>query len=148
MQIEKSSTPPLTPTFRVVAFAKFFRFGSMDFLKDVAKTAVDAANNRSDQPSNDNANSSNVDVKDNNNNGLGFATGNSAVDGVLGKLNGALGGGKQAVDMFQEKVLKEGAQDNESAAEQAKDKMIADALRSGYKNVTGKDIPSSISNPN
>jgi hypothetical protein len=47
-----------------------------------------------------------------------------------------------AIDMFQEKVLKEGAQDNESGTEQAKDNMIADALRSGYKNVTGKDIPS------
>jgi hypothetical protein len=44
--------------------------------------------------------------------------------------------------MFQEKVLKEGAQDNESATEQTKDNMIADVLRSGYKNVTGKDTPS------
>jgi hypothetical protein len=64
----------------------------MDFLRDVAKTAVDAANNRSSQNSNvTGSQNSNV----NGNNGLGFATGNSAVDGVLGNLNGALGGGKQ-----------------------------------------------------
>lgn len=43
--------------------------------------------------------------------------------------------------MFQEKVLGQGPQDNESAAEQAKDEMISDAIRDQYKNATGSDIP-------
>jgi len=47
----------------------------------------------------------------------------------------------KAIDLFQERVLKSGDQSNESAAEQAKDKIIADTIRSGYKNITGKDIP-------
>jgi hypothetical protein len=34
-----------------------------------------------------------------------------------------------AIDMFQEHVLKEGPQHNESALEQLKDKQIADTLR-------------------
>ena len=46
-----------------------------------------------------------------------------------------------AIDLFQEKVLKEGPQNNESALEQAKDKMIADTIKNGYKNVTGKNFP-------
>jgi hypothetical protein len=43
--------------------------------------------------------------------------------------------------MFQEKVLHQGAQNNESAIEQAKDEHISDAIRSGYHSVTGKDVP-------
>ena len=43
--------------------------------------------------------------------------------------------------MFQEKVLGQGAQDNESAAEQHKDEMISDALRGQFKSSTGRDIP-------
>jgi len=34
-----------------------------------------------------------------------------------------------AIDLFQEHILKEGPQNNESALEQAKDKQIADAIR-------------------
>lgn len=34
------------------------------------------------------------------------------------------------------------SQDNEDATEQAQDKMIAEAIRSGYKTVSGKDFPS------
>lgn len=45
------------------------------------------------------------------------------------------------VDLYQEHVLKEGPQDNENAFEQAKDEQISDAIRSGFKMVTGKDIP-------
>ncbi|RXW20247.1 hypothetical protein EST38_g5597 [Candolleomyces aberdarensis] len=55
------------------------------------------------------------------------------------KLNHALGGGAageakegkldKAIDLFQEHVLKEGPQHNESAIEQLKDKQIADTLR-------------------
>lgn len=45
------------------------------------------------------------------------------------------------VDMFQEKILKQGPQDNESAIEQAKDEQISDFIRNQYKGVTGKDVP-------
>jgi hypothetical protein len=43
--------------------------------------------------------------------------------------------------MFQERVLGQGSQTNESAIEQAKDEQISDAIRSGYKSMTGKDVP-------
>ncbi|CAG8643470.1 15957_t:CDS:2, partial [Acaulospora colombiana] len=64
--------------------------------------------------------------------------------GLMGMVNNALGGGqraeeKEAIDMFQEHVMKSGPQNNESAIEQAKDKQIADAIRGGYKQFTGKD---------
>ena len=42
--------------------------------------------------------------------------------------------------MFQEHVLKQGPQNNESVIEQKKDDMIADAIRDGYKNLTGKEF--------
>lgn len=35
----------------------------------------------------------------------------------------------------------QGAQDNESAVEQAKDEQISDFIRSKYKSTTGGDIP-------
>lgn len=35
----------------------------------------------------------------------------------------------------------QGAQDNESAVEQAKDEQISDFIRSKYKETTGSDIP-------
>jgi hypothetical protein len=40
----------------------------------------------------------------------------------------------------QERVLKQGAQDNESAAEQAKDEVISDTIRQKYQEVTGKEF--------
>ena len=46
-----------------------------------------------------------------------------------------------AVDMFQEKVLGQGDQSNESATEQAKDEAISDFIRDKYKETTGKDFP-------
>ncbi|KIM49652.1 hypothetical protein M413DRAFT_438822 [Hebeloma cylindrosporum] len=59
--------------------------------------------------------------------------------GIAEKINYALGGGAKgeakedkldkAIDLFQEHVLKQGDQSNESALEQAKDKQIADAIR-------------------
>jgi len=59
--------------------------------------------------------------------------------GLGDKLNHALGGGAageakegkldKAIDLFQEHVLKEGAQHNESAMEQLKDKQIASTIR-------------------
>ena len=45
------------------------------------------------------------------------------------------------VDMFQEKVMGAGDQSNESAAEQAKDEAISDAIRDRYKSATGSDFP-------
>jgi hypothetical protein len=45
------------------------------------------------------------------------------------------------VDFVQEKFLGQGAQDNESAAEQAKDEQISDFIRGQYKTTTGSDIP-------
>ena len=46
----------------------------------------------------------------------------------------------KAYDMFQEKVLGQGPQNNESAAEQAKDEFVTDTFRDGYKKATGKEF--------
>jgi hypothetical protein len=46
-----------------------------------------------------------------------------------------------AVDFIQEHGLGQGAQNNESAIEQAKDEQISDAIRRAYKSATGSDIP-------
>ncbi|KAH7401813.1 hypothetical protein DE146DRAFT_754422 [Phaeosphaeria sp. MPI-PUGE-AT-0046c] len=71
--------------------------------------------------------------------------------GIGDKLNSAAGGGRESeknedmldkgVDFVQEKFLGQGAQDNESALEQAKDEQISDYIRSGYKSATGSDVP-------
>ena len=71
--------------------------------------------------------------------------------GIGDKLNSAAGGGRESeknedyldkgVDFVQEKFLGQGAQDNESAAEQAKDEQISDAIRRQYKGATGSDVP-------
>lgn len=45
------------------------------------------------------------------------------------------------VDFVQEKFMGGGAQDNESAVEQAKDEQISDFIRGQYKSTTGSDIP-------
>ena len=45
------------------------------------------------------------------------------------------------IDFVQEKVLGQGAQDNESAIEQAKDEQISDFIRGQYKSTTGSDVP-------
>ncbi|KAK6342935.1 hypothetical protein TWF718_008313 [Orbilia javanica] len=67
-------------------------------------------------------------------------------------LNEQAGGGRKgeqkedsldkAIDYVQENVFKQGPQDNESAAEQAKDGAIADFIRDQYKKNTGKEFPS------
>ncbi|KAG0646870.1 hypothetical protein D0Z07_6443 [Hyphodiscus hymeniophilus] len=49
--------------------------------------------------------------------------------------------GHIGIDMFQEKVLGQGPQDNESALEQAKDEQISDFIRGKYKAETGSDLP-------
>jgi len=47
----------------------------------------------------------------------------------------------KAVDFVQEHVFHQGPQNNESAAEQAKDEMISDQIRAQYKSFSGKDFP-------
>ncbi|KAL9488253.1 hypothetical protein ACSS6W_000530 [Trichoderma asperelloides] len=71
--------------------------------------------------------------------------------GFMGKMNDMAGGGAQGekdedfldkgVDFVQENFLGQGDQSNESAAEQAKDEMISDAIRERYKDATGSDFP-------
>ncbi|TVY40790.1 hypothetical protein LSUB1_G002391 [Lachnellula subtilissima] len=71
--------------------------------------------------------------------------------GISNKLNSAAGGGKEseknedaldkAIDLFQEKVIGQGPQDNESAVEQAKDEQMSDFIRGKYKGATGKEFP-------
>ncbi|KAJ4987188.1 hypothetical protein SVAN01_07340 [Stagonosporopsis vannaccii] len=77
--------------------------------------------------------------------------GGGFLGGIGDKLNTAAGGGRESeknedyvdkgVDFVQEKFLGQGAQDNESAVEQAKDEQISDFIRGQYKNATGSDIP-------
>ncbi|TKA61296.1 hypothetical protein B0A49_08910 [Cryomyces minteri] len=71
--------------------------------------------------------------------------------GLGNKLNSAVGGGQESeknedmldkgIDMFQEKVMGQGPQNNESAVEQAKDEQISDYIRGQYKSTTGSDLP-------
>ncbi|KAF2441329.1 hypothetical protein P171DRAFT_488884 [Karstenula rhodostoma CBS 690.94] len=71
--------------------------------------------------------------------------------GLGNKANEAAGGGAageknedlldKGVDFVQEKFLGQGAQDNESALEQAKDEKISDFIRGQYKGATGGDVP-------
>lgn len=44
------------------------------------------------------------------------------------------------IDFVQERVLGQGAQNNESAIEQAKDEQVSDFIRGQYKNQTGKEF--------
>jgi hypothetical protein len=37
--------------------------------------------------------------------------------------------------------MKQGSQNNESALEQAKDEQISDAVRRGFKMMTGREVP-------
>lgn len=48
----------------------------------------------------------------------------------------------RGIDFVQERFMGAGPQDNESAAEQMKDRMIAETIRGQYKSTTGKDFPS------
>ncbi|KAG8832454.1 hypothetical protein FRC17_001327 [Serendipita sp. 399] len=70
--------------------------------------------------------------------------------GLMDKMNSAMGGGQsgeqkedyldKGVDWVQER-MGGGQQTNESAIEQAKDEQISDAIRSGFKSATGRDVP-------
>ncbi|KAI5464277.1 hypothetical protein BGZ63DRAFT_421334 [Mariannaea sp. PMI_226] len=80
----------------------------------------------------------------------GQAGRNESGSGFMDKMNSFAGGGTQgeknedgldkAVDFVQEKVLGQDPQNNESAAEQAKDEAISDFIRDKYKDTTGKDF--------
>ncbi|EKM84443.1 hypothetical protein AGABI1DRAFT_124751 [Agaricus bisporus var. burnettii JB137-S8] len=71
--------------------------------------------------------------------------------GLMGKVNETLGGGQagekkedpldKGVDFVQQHVMGQGPQNNEEAAEQAKDETISDSIRKGYKGATGSDFP-------
>ncbi|KAF5595218.1 DNA damage-responsive 48 [Fusarium pseudocircinatum] len=86
-----------------------------------------------------------------NNNTEGQQAPPEAGGGFMDKVNGMAGGGAQgeknedgldkAVDFVQEKFLGGGDQSNESAAEQAKDEAISDAIRDQYKSATGSEFP-------
>ncbi|KAL1838949.1 hypothetical protein VTJ49DRAFT_2043 [Mycothermus thermophilus] len=75
----------------------------------------------------------------------------SSGGGLMDKLHGMVGGGPESekkedtldkgVDWVQENVLGQGQQSNENAAEQAKDRLIASQIRSGYRGVTGSEFP-------
>ena len=95
--------------------------------------------------------------------------GGGFLGGIGDKINSAAGGGKeseknedyldkgqsppstsnrpladtipQGVDAFQQHVLGQGDQSNESAVEQAKDEKISDFIRDKYKSSTGNEVP-------
>ncbi|KAF4975570.1 hypothetical protein FZEAL_7659 [Fusarium zealandicum] len=74
----------------------------------------------------------------------------SSGGGLMDSVNSMAGGGAKgeqnedgldkAVDFVQEKFLGQGAQGNESAAEQAKDEAMSDFVRDQYKGATGKEF--------
>lgn len=67
------------------------------------------------------------------------------------KVNQMAGGGQagelkedkldKMIDLFQQHILKQGDQSNESAIEQLKDEQIANAIRTSFKSVTGQELP-------
>jgi len=83
--------------------------------------------------------------------GSGSSGGGGFLSGLGDKFNSAAGGGRESeknedyidkgVDFVQEKFLGQGAQNNESAVEQAKDEQISDFIRGQFKSATGKDVP-------
>ncbi|EPQ54826.1 hypothetical protein GLOTRDRAFT_116586 [Gloeophyllum trabeum ATCC 11539] len=70
---------------------------------------------------------------------------------LASKLNEMTGGGvpseekedklDKTIDFFQEHILHQGDQSNESVLEQMKDEQISDGLRTAYKAVTGHELP-------
>ncbi|WQF83333.1 hypothetical protein CDEST_08347 [Colletotrichum destructivum] len=96
----------------------------------------------------------NLTGDNNNNNAASSSAGQTEKKesgGFMDKINGMAGGGPEsekqedgvdkAVDFVQEKFLGQGAQNNESAAEQAKDEQISDFIRRQVSSTTGKEIP-------
>ncbi|KAK5998871.1 hypothetical protein PT974_01255 [Cladobotryum mycophilum] len=114
----------------------------MDFFKKVT------GGSNGDQNNQNNQNKDEYERRDEQQ-GKGSGSG-SGSGGFMGMINSAAGGGAQgeknedaldkAVDMFQEKILGQGDQSNETAAEQAKDEAISDFIRDKYKETTGKEF--------
>ncbi|GAB7349645.1 hypothetical protein MBLNU459_g0322t1 [Dothideomycetes sp. NU459] len=100
--------------------------------------------------SNENRNTENTGVQQPGSNSEQSSSG-GFFGGIGDKLNSAAGGGRESeknedyldkgVDFVQEKFLGQGAQDNESAVEQAKDEQISDFIRGQYKTTTGSNFP-------
>ncbi|KAI9877499.1 MAG: hypothetical protein M1830_003760 [Pleopsidium flavum] len=77
--------------------------------------------------------------------------GGGFLGGIGDKFNSAAGGGRESeknedyldkgIDAIQQYGLGQGAQDNESAVEQAKDEQISDFIRGQYKSKSGKEFP-------
>ncbi|TKA67997.1 hypothetical protein B0A55_08618 [Friedmanniomyces simplex] len=106
----------------------------MDFVKSLA------GENSNNQNSNNAAQGQQQQQSGSGGGGGGF------LGGIGDKINSAAGGGpasekNEGVDMVQEKFLGQGPQNNESAAEQAKDEAISDYIRGQYKNTTGSNLP-------
>jgi len=49
----------------------------------------------------------------------------------------------KAVDLFQQHILKQGDQSDESAIEQLKDEQIANAIKRSFKGATGSELSES-----
>ncbi|KAF6755723.1 hypothetical protein DFP72DRAFT_896322 [Ephemerocybe angulata] len=116
------------------------------------ETPYNDAQNKNNVENTETSNNYNNGNNGNNGNGNGkggeMKTGNAVVDGLIGKVSGAIGQKAEeredfldkAIDVFQDKVLKQD-QSNESASEQATDRMVAQGIKTGYKQFTGKDFP-------
>ncbi|KAJ9605220.1 hypothetical protein H2200_010610 [Cladophialophora chaetospira] len=117
----------------------------MDQLKGALGSFTGGNNNNTNQAQNEGLPQQSGSSSGSGSGGGGF------LGGIGDKLNSAAGGGRESeknedyldkgVDFVQEKFLGEGAQDNESAVEQAKDEQISDFIRGKYKSTTGSDVP-------
>ncbi|KAL3419275.1 hypothetical protein PVAG01_09497 [Phlyctema vagabunda] len=147
---KQQQSPPLfipyttTSTYTITQLKPIHTF-SMDYLKNLS-----GGNNNNEGSSNQNT-QQNTQQSQGQGQGQQQQEGGGFLSGIGNKLNSAAGGGPESeknedmldkgIDMFQEKVLGQGAQNNESAVEQAKDEQISDFLRGQYKGATGSDIP-------
>ncbi|MCJ1312633.1 hypothetical protein MMC25_006308 [Agyrium rufum] len=112
----------------------------MDALRNAAGLGEEKTNQASSEMSNAQGSSTN-----NSGGGGGF------LGGLGDKINSAAGGGRESeknedyldkgIDAVQQYGFGGGAQDNESAVEQAKDEQISDFIRGKYKSTTGSDLP-------
>ncbi|GIZ49807.1 hypothetical protein CKM354_001283200 [Cercospora kikuchii] len=119
----------------------------MDFLKNAAGSLGGGNNNNNQQQGQQGQQGGNPEQQQ-----QGSSSGGGGfLDGIMNKAHGAAGGGPESeknedyldkgIDYVQEKFMGQGAQNNESAVEQAKDEQISDFIRGQYKSTTGKDMP-------
>ncbi|KAL5598933.1 hypothetical protein BROUX41_003748 [Berkeleyomyces rouxiae] len=115
---------------------------------DFSKLTAQAKNALGGGQNNNAQNTQNTNTQSSNN---GEQKSSGGFGGLSNMLNNAAGGGAKGeknedmldkgIDAFQQHVLGQGQQSNETAAEQAKDEAIAGFIRSQYKGSTGKDFP-------